>query len=215
MTITLWGRDSSANVQKVRWALAELGLSYDHIPLGGKFGGNKTADYLAMNPNGLVPTIRDGDLILWESHAILRYLTATYGAGTLWPLASADRAVSDQWTDWTATTFQPAWLGVFWNRVRTPVEQQDSAKVAKGIEETENCLAMLDERLADAPFLGGAGLTYADIAAGIAMFRWSTMPIARKDWPNLARWHAGLRQREPFRAAVEIDYSEFIGRLVF
>jgi glutathione S-transferase len=215
MTITLWGRDSSANVQKVRWALAELGLAYEHIPLGGKFGGNKTAEYLAMNPNGLVPTIRDGDMILWESHTILRYLAARYGAGTLWPVNAADRAASDQWTDWTATTFQPAWLAVFWSRVRTPEAQQDTAKISKSIDDTESCLAILDRRLATSAFLGGDTLTYADIAAGVAMFRWSTMPIERKSRPNVARWHAGLREREAFRAAVEIDYSEFVGRLVF
>src|SRR3954469_6460915 len=81
VAITLWGRDTSANVQKVRWALGELGLVHEHIPLGGKYGGNKEPEYLAMNPNGLVPTLRDGELILWESHAIVRYLAATYGAG--------------------------------------------------------------------------------------------------------------------------------------
>lgn len=215
MTITLWGRDSSANVQKVRWALAELGLAYEHIPRGGKYGGNKSAEYLALNPNGLVPTLRDGDVTLWESHAIVRYLGATYGPGTLWPESAADRAVSDQWTDWTATTFQPAWLGVFWSRVRTPEAQQDAAKIARSIDDTEACLAILDRRLAASPFLGGSILTYADIAAGVAMFRWSTMPIERKPRSNVEAWHARLRQRQAFTSAVEIDYSEFIGRLAF
>ena len=124
MAITLWGRISSANVQKVRWALAELGLAYEHIPVGGKYGGNREPAYLALNPNGLVPTLRDGDLVLWESHAILRYLAATYGAGSLWPESPSARAIVDQWTDWTATTFQPAWIGAFWQVVRTPNEQQ-------------------------------------------------------------------------------------------
>ena len=75
----------------MRWALAELGLSYEHVPLGGRYGGTRTPEYLAMNPNGLVPTLRDGDLVLWESHAILRYLSATYGVGTLWPADPRDR----------------------------------------------------------------------------------------------------------------------------
>src|SRR5688500_15046279 len=105
MTITLWGRLSSGNVQKVVWALEELELPYVHVPLGGSFKGNDTPEYLGMNPNGLVPTLRDGDLTVWESHAIVRYLSAEYGSGLLFPMEARDRAVVDQWTDWTATTF--------------------------------------------------------------------------------------------------------------
>ena len=72
MAITVWGRDTSSNVQKVRWALGELGLDYEHIQLGGRHGGNRSPEYLALNPNGLVPTLRDGELVRWESHAIVR-----------------------------------------------------------------------------------------------------------------------------------------------
>ena len=129
--ITLWGRSSSANVQKVVWALEELGVSYEHVPLGGKYGGNDTPEYLAMNPNGLVPTLRDGALVVWESHAIVRYLAAQYGAGSLWPADPRERTLVDQWTDWTATTYQPAWIGVFWLVVRTPAENHDEAAIAR------------------------------------------------------------------------------------
>ena len=171
MAITLWGRISSANVQKVRWALAELGLAYEHIPVGGKHGGNREPAYLALNPNGLVPTLRDGDLVVWESHAILRYLAATYGAGSLWPESPSARAVADQWTDWTATTFQPAWIAAFWQVVRTPKEQHNPAAIAKSLAETERCLSIMEGRLAQTLYLGGDRLTYADLAAGVAMFR--------------------------------------------
>ncbi|MDO8359620.1 MAG: glutathione S-transferase family protein [Devosia sp.] len=215
MTITLWGRDSSANVQKARWVLGELGLAYEHIPLGGKYGGNKAADYLAMNPNGLVPTLRDGELTLWESHAIVRYLAATYGAGSLWPEQSKPRALADQWTDWTATTFQPAWLDVFWTLVRTPEAQRDAARIAKAVAASEKCFAVLDGQLARTPFLAGDRLTYADIVAGVAMHRWSTMPLERQSHPNVEAWHERLRERPAFRAGVEIEYAELVGRLSF
>src|SRR5690349_16958947 len=125
MTITVWGRLDSVNVQKVVWALGELGLAYEHVPAGGKFGGLDAPAYRAMNPNGKVPTLRDGELVVWESHAIVRYLAATYGAGTLWPADPKARAITDQWTDWTATTFQPAWIEVFWKFVRTPKVEHD------------------------------------------------------------------------------------------
>jgi glutathione S-transferase len=215
MTITLWGRASSANVQKVRWALAELGLAYEHVPLGGRYGGNKTPDYLAMNPNGLVPTLRDGELTLWESHAIVRYLVGAYGVGALWPEDTKARALVDQWADWTATTFQPAWLDVFWSFVRTPEPQRDAGRVAKTVAETERCLGLMDGQLAKTQFLAGEVLTYADIVAGAAMYRWTTMEIEREPHPNVERWHKQLRERQAFRETVEIDYSELAGRLSF
>ncbi len=215
MTITLWGRPTSVNVQKVRWALAELALGYEHIPLGGRYGGNQAPAYLAMNPNGLVPTLRDGDLVVWESHAILRYLAARYGAGTLWPEQVEARALVDQWTDWTATTFQPAWIAVFWAVIRTPESKRDAARIASAIEATEQCLAILDGRLGQVPWLGGEALTYADIVAGAGMFRWTTMEIERQEHRHVAAWHRRLRERAAFRETVEIDYAELFAREAF
>jgi glutathione S-transferase len=215
MAITLWGRDSSANVQKVRWALAEIGLAYEHVPLGGKYGGNSEPSYLALNPNGLVPALRDGDLILWESHAILRYLAAQYSTGSLWPESPANRAVVDQWTDWTATTFQPAWIAAFWQIVRTPKAQHDEVAIAESLAATERCLTIMDVRLAESPYLGGEQLTYADLAAGAAMYRWSTMKVERSPHLAVEEWHARLGERAAFRATVETDYAELVGRLAF
>jgi glutathione S-transferase len=215
MAITLWGRESSANVQKVRWALGEIGLAYEHIPLGGKYGGTSDAAYLAMNPNGLVPTLRDNGLVIWESHAILRYLAATYSVGGLWPESPSARSLVDQWTDWTATSFQPAWIGAFWLIVRTPSAQHDPAAIAKSLAATERCLSIMEKRLTDAPYLGGDQLTYADLAAGVAMYRRSTMEVARVRHPAVDAWHQRLRERAPFRQAVEVDYSELVGRLAF
>jgi glutathione S-transferase len=214
-TITLWGRLNSANVQKAVWALEELELPYEHVPLGGRWGGNDAPDYLAMNPNGLVPTLRDGDVTVWESHAIVRYLSAEYGSGLLFPMEARDRAIVDQWTDWTATTFQPAWIGLFWSKVRTPPEQQDAATIERLLAATNRCLAMLERRLGEAKYLGGAQFTYADIVAGVAMYRWSTMEIERPELPAVAAWHARLNERQAFRKAVNVPYDDLRGRLAF
>lgn len=213
--ITLWGRLSSANVQKVVFALAELGIDYEHVPLGGRFGGTGTAKYLAMNPNGKVPTLRDGDLVLWESHAIVRYLGARYGAGSLWPIDPADRAVTDQWADWTATTFQPAWIDAFWAIVRTPPERQEDDTIARSVAATERCFAIMETRLEKAPWLGGERMTYADIVAAAAMFRWTTMRVGKALPRAVAAWHGRLRERKAFREAVEVDYEELRGRVDF
>src|SRR5579862_985806 len=113
VSITIWGRLNSINVQKAIWALEELGLPYEHVPLGGGFGGLTDPAYRALNPNVRVPTLRDGDTVVWESHAILRYLAAQYGSGSLWPEDARRRSAADQWVDWTAATFQAGWLKVF------------------------------------------------------------------------------------------------------
>jgi glutathione S-transferase len=215
MSLTLWGRPNSNNVQKTLWALDELGLAYEHVALGGSFGGLDDPHYLAMNPNGRVPTLRDGELVVWESHAILRYLAATYGAGELWPVDPKARAVADQWTDWTATTFQPAWIDLFWRVVRTPTAQQDAAAIERVLAATNAALAILDERLAVSPYLGGNLFTYADIAAGVALYRLCTMPISRPELSNFEAWYGRLQQRRAFRERVCISYAELAGRLGF
>jgi glutathione S-transferase len=215
MTITLWGRLNSANVQKAVWALDELALPYEHIAAGGSFGGLDSAEFLALNPNGRVPVLRDENLTLWESHAIVRYLSAEYGSGLLFPLEAAQRAPVDQWTDWVATTFQPAWINLFWDFVRTPVPQHDKARIERGIAATVKCLGMMEQRLRQAPFLGGPQFTYADIVAGVAMYRWTTMAIERPALPGIEAWHGRLLERAAFRKAVCLPYDELVGRLDF
>lgn len=204
----VFGRLTSANVQKVIWVLEELELPYDHENRGGRYGGLNDPAYLAMNPNGLVPVLRDGTLVLWESHAIVRYLAAQYADGLLFPSRPEERAVVDQWTDWTATRFQPAWIGVFWSVYRTRPERRNAAEIARNREEAARCFAILDQRLSRLPYLAGDQLTYADIVAGIALFRWTTMGTeAGLPW-GVAAWHERLRERPAFRKAVEVDFSE-------
>lgn len=215
MSLTLWGRLTSSNVQKVVWTLGELELPFEHIWVGGAKKGTDTAEYRSMNPNGLVPTLRDGDLVLWESNAIVRYLSAEYGSGLLWPVAPRDRAIVDQWADWSATTFQPAWSAVFAARVRTPADQQDPARITAAIAQAEKQFAILDARLADTPFLAGDTLTYADIVTGVGLYRWTQMDIPRRDFPHVAAWHARLRARPAFVKGVEVPYDELVGRLTF
>ena len=215
MTITLWGRLNSANVQKAVWALEELALPYQHVPAGGSFGGLDSPDFLAMNPNGRVPVLRDEELTLWESHAVVRYLSAEYGSGLLFPLEPVERAPVDQWTDWVATTFQPAWIAVFWDLVRTPVAQHDRARIERGIAATLRCFQMMEQRLRDTPFLGGRNFTYADIVAGVAMYRWTSIDIDRPELPAVAAWHGRLKERPAVQKAVCLPYDELVGRLDF
>ncbi|HTN61849.1 MAG TPA: glutathione S-transferase [Devosia sp.] len=212
--LTLWGRKTSCNVQKTLWLLEELGLAYVHRPVGGGFGGVDAA-YRLLNPNGLVPTLQDGDLTVWESHATVRYLAAAYGGAALWPAEPRRRALLDQWTDWTATTFQPAWIGLFWAVVRTPPELRDGAAIAGLLDRSLAAFAILEAELAKRPFLSGDKFGYADIVAGVALYRWFTMTIDRPPMPAVEAWYGRLAERPAFRQTVMISYAELVGRLAF
>ncbi|MGV8830486.1 MAG: glutathione S-transferase family protein [Devosia sp.] len=213
--LILWGRKSSCNVQKTLWALQELDLAHEHIDIGGVHGGLDDPAYRALNPNGLVPTLQDGDLTVWESHAIVRYLAGAYGQDSLWHADPRRRALVDQWTDWTATTFQPAWINLFWLSVRTPPEQHDKLAIAEAYAKTLAAMTLLDRQLANHAFIANDALSYADIVAGVAMFRWFTMANERPAMPALEAWYGRLQQREAFRSAVMISYQELVGRLEF
>ena len=133
--MTIWGRANSVNVQKVLWCAEELGLSYQRIDAGMAFGRNTEPDYLAMNPNGRVPTLVDGDFVLWESNSIMRYFALVYGQGSaIYPAAPKHRAAVDRWLDWTLSTLQPVDRPVFWALVRTPLEKRDMIAIQKDAE---------------------------------------------------------------------------------
>lgn len=123
--IKIWGRTDSSNVQKVLWCCGELGLEFDRLDWGGNFGGNKDDSYLEMNPNGLVPTLKDGDFILWESNSVMRYLNAKYGQGRLLPATPEGMAGANRWMDWQLSTFNSAIVPLFWGLVRTPEDKRD------------------------------------------------------------------------------------------
>lgn len=210
--ITLWGRASSANVQKAVWTLEEIGQPYERIDAGGKYGGLDTPEFAAMNPNRRIPVLRDGNLTLWESHAIVRYLAARYAPGLLWPEDPVARAAVDQWTDWTATTFQPAWIGLFWLAVRTPEAKRDPAQVEKALSATAAAFRILDEQLASSAYIAGDRFTFADIVAGVSLYRWATMEIERPSLPNVDVWHGHLMDRPAFVKSVCVSYAELVAR---
>ena len=133
--LTVWGRRSSFNLQKVMWLVEELKLPHEHIEAGGQFGGLDTPEFRRMNPHGKVPVIDDDGTIVWESHAILRYLAALHGEECFWHQDPAQRAEVDQWMDWAQTALQPDFLmGVFWGFYRTPEAQRDQAAIRRSVE---------------------------------------------------------------------------------
>jgi glutathione S-transferase len=193
--LTLWGRTNSINVQKVLWCIEELGLPYRRIDAGREFGIVDTPEYRRMNPNALVPTIEDDGFVLWESNAIVRYLAAKHGAGSLWPDDPRVRADADRWMDWQATAFTPAQRLAFHGLIRTAPDKRDGAAIARSVAEAEPFAALLDAHLAGRPFVAGDAFTAGDVAVGAAVHRWLNLPIARERRPNVERYHGELLRR--------------------
>ncbi len=198
--ITIWGRANSVNVQKVLWCLRELDLAYQRIDAGMAFGRNREADYLAMNPNGRVPTLIDGDFVLWESNSIMRYLACAYRPGsTLYPRAPKLRAGVDRWLDWTLSTVQPVDRPVFWALVRTPVEQRDMVAIQRDVDAEAVVWRIIDARLATRRFIEGDDFTLADIALGAYARRWLGVEgVTKPELPHLARWFGQFSSRPGF-----------------
>ncbi|MBA0215363.1 glutathione S-transferase [Pectobacterium brasiliense] len=204
--ITIWGRDNSTNVKKVLWCAEELALPYQHIVAGGQFGLNHEADYLAMNPNGLIPCLRDDDLVLWESNTIVRYLAAQYGQDSLYLADPGKRASAEKWMDW-ATSLAFSFGPVFVNIVRTPPEKRDTALVQKGIAECERLFDIVDTVLANQPWLSGAQFGVGDIPLGCIAYGWLNMPIEQQSHPHLERWYQQLTERPAYQKHVMIPLS--------
>lgn len=213
--LQVWGRRSSFNVQKVMWLIGELGLPHQHVPAGGAFGLKDTPDFLAMNPHGRVPVIKDSDgTVVWESHSILRYLAARYGGPDFWSDDPAHRAQVDCWMDWSQTTLQPAFLtGVFWGFYRTPEAQRDMTAVEKNLKQCAHYFQLLDRILSKQEFLAGQRLTLADIPAGTNLYRYFNLDIPRPAIPHVETWYQRLQQSAAFRQHVMVGFEELYGRL--
>lgn len=215
--LTVYGRKSSFNLQKVMWLIGELGIAHKHVELGGSFGGLDTAEFLAMNPHGRVPVIDDAGIIVWESHAILRYLAAKYSSETsFWKANPAERATADQWMDWSQTALQSAFMiGVFWGWYRTPEAQRNLAAVDKALKQTSHCLKQIDHQLSGRSFMLGDRLSLADIPIGTHLYRYFNLDLPRPNLPNVERWHERLQSRSAYREHVCVPFDELYGRLDF
>lgn len=215
--LTIWGRSSSFNVQKVIWLVEEMQLPHLHVEAGGKHGGLDEPEFLAMNPHGKVPVIKDGEVTVWESHAILRYLAASYERPMFWPAAPADRARIDGWMDWAHTTLQPDFLTeVFWGHFRTPAAQRNTPRIEAALARCARYFALLDGMFDDGRhFLLGNQLTLADIVIGTHLYRYFEMQIDRPDLPLLQDYYHRLENRPAYRHGVMVPFDDLYGRLDF
>jgi glutathione S-transferase len=200
--LRIWGRRAAFNVQKVLWCAEELGLDYERVDAGMHYGVVGTDAYALLNPNRRVPTLEDGELVLWESNAIVRYLSARYGMGSLCPEDLAHRADVDRWMDWQAATlyypaFRAYYLGVTRDNDGLDAAGREAARLA-----VVAILRILDAHLGTRDYVGGAGFTMGDIPLGVVVDKWMRMPIERPSMPGLVAYYARLCERAPYRACV-------------
>ena len=201
--LKIWGRKNSSNVRKVLWCAEELGLDYEAIDAGGAFGVVDTPQYRALNPNGRVPMIEDGDFVLWESNTIVRYLAARYAADSSWyPADPHARASAEKWMDWTTSTFAEPFRHLFWGVLRTPAAEQDWVKINAALKTCGDLLQVVDHALGQHPYLSGEEIGVGDIPLGSFIYAWFEMPVERPQMPNLEAWYQRLKARPAYRLAV-------------
>jgi glutathione S-transferase len=205
--ITVHGRNTSSNVQPVLWLLTELGLPYQRLDVGGAFGGTDTPQYRAMNPMGLIPALEDGDVTMFESQAILRYLAARNGEA-FWPADPIARAPIDQWMEWSKTTVAPTVVyKIFWQLIRTPVAVRDHAALEEAVASARTIMAVAETQLTQYDWIAGAQMSLADISFGTQLYRYFTLPFERDDLPKLAAYYERLTQRPAYAEQVMVSYE--------
>ena len=203
-TLQIWGRMTSINVKKVIWTAQELGLDFERHEAGGVHGVVKTPAYKAINPNSQVPTLEDGDYVLWESNVITRYLSAKHAMGHLYPENLQERFDAERWMEWQQTLVNPASRNGFWHLIRLPADQRDPAMVAQSNAAVEPLMAILDAHLANRSFMVGERFTMADIPLGCEVQRWFGLPQAREARPNIERWFATLLARPAAKGVLDL-----------
>lgn len=208
--LTIWGRKTSSNVQALMWAVGELGLDYERHDVGHRYGGNDTPEFLAMNPNGTVPVLRDGEgEFLWETGAILRYLAARYAGSPFWPEDLQKKAHVDKWAEWSKLNVALKFTApVFWRVVRTAPEQRDPAAIAAALGELGRYLDIAEKQLEAHAFIAGDDFTLADIQFGHVLYRYFDIDIDRAERPALRRYSETLEGRQPYREHVMVSYEE-------
>lgn len=208
----LYGRVTSFNVQKVLWFLDELEISYEHIELGGHFGGLDSPEFSELNPMKKVPLLVDGDHVVWESHTILRYLSASYGVGSWYANCVYERSLYERWMDWGHTMFQPAFMKTFWGYYRMPSYKRDRVEVNSELEKCVDCLSTLNDALHKSEYLAGSSITLADLCVGAIIFRLTSQGLDIALPLHVAHWYEKLKERPGYKKWIMSDFTELKAR---
>ena len=193
------------NVQKVLWAIGEMNLEFKRYDIAGSFGIDD--NYLKLNPSGTVPTIEDGNFILWESNACVRYLAREFGIGTLYPEDSQTVGLAEQWMDSQTSSLYPVFMPIFLNKVRSPPEQYNPKQVSESLKNCKLFFEKLNRYLKNHDFLAGSKLSMGDISIGSIMYRYYEMDIERPEFKFVNKWYQRLMDRPAYQKNVMIPFG--------
>ncbi|WP_050479228.1 glutathione S-transferase family protein [Herbaspirillum rhizosphaerae] len=197
--LIVFGKASSINVRKVLWCCDELNLPFQREDWGSGFQSTQVPEFLALNPNALVPVIDDDGFVLWESNSIIRYLANRYGNDSFYPRHPQARACTDQWMDWQATNLNNSWSYAFMSLVRNSPTHQDPQQVAASVANWNRHIGILEQRLqATGAYVAGDRFTLADIPIGLSINRWLATPLERPDYPAVSAYFQRLTERPGF-----------------
>jgi glutathione S-transferase len=198
--LTLLGKAASINVRKVLWLCEELALPLAREDWGAGHRSTQDPAFLALNPNGLVPVLKDGALVLWESNVICRYLAAREGRTDLLPVLPAARARVEQWMDWQATELNNAWRYAFLALVRHSPDHANAVAIEGSVRAWNRHIGILAQQLElSGPYVAGPTFTLADIVLGLSVHRWVTAPIDKPLYPAVTAYYERLAERSGFR----------------
>ena len=197
--LKILGRKTSINVRKVLWLCAELNITYKHEAWGDEGLSLHAPQFMALNPNALVPVIIDDGLVIWESNAILRYLANSYGGAWLYPEEPRLRAPVDQWIDWQATELNTSWRYAFMSLVRNSPAHQDPRLLAAAVKGWTHTMGILNQQLEKSGrYVAGRHFSLADIPIGLAVNRWFETPLDHPDFPAIQTYYERLTERPGF-----------------
>jgi glutathione S-transferase len=199
MMLKILGKSTSINVRKVLWACEEIGVAFDREDWGSGFRDTNAPEFLALNPNALVPVVVDGDFVLWESNTIIRYLAAEHGATTLLPNTPRARAQIERWMDWQATELNGSWRYAFQALVRKHPGFSDADEIASSLQSWSRSMDILNQQLAvTQAYVAGPEFTLADIPIGLSVNRWFMTPSNRPAFAAVQSYYDKLSERAPF-----------------
>ena len=215
MSLRLYGRSSSYNVQKVLWLLDELRLDVEHIEYGGRFQSLDTDEFFKINPFRKIPVLFDNKKSIRESNSILRYLAARYGQQHWWANDPYQRSIYESWMDWSIDVVEPAFVGVFWGYYRTPEANRDWTHINLHREKCIDCLDMIDLQTTQTSYLAGSDISLADISVAVFIYRLCEIDLGIDLPPATRRWYKQLTERAGYQNWVMSDFSELKGRQTY
>ena len=200
MAIKIYGRLSSANVQKINWFCSYANVSVVNLNYGGIHGKTKTKEFKDMNPNSRVPVLDDNNFILYESNAILRYLSKKFDI-----LVEEKNEISgkiDQWIDWGSFTFASPCSLLTAHKLSLPQNQRDELIAEKAKNDIFNLLNILNNHLSKKEFIVDEKFSLADMPIGIWCHRCVNLGISFENFPNINKWYLKLNEMNSFQKIV-------------